>query len=56
MKRIGGHADSSVMTFTAAVVQAGSVVMDRDACIEKALELIREAGKDCSLVATLSCI
>jgi len=33
------------MTFTAAVVQAGSVVMDREACIEKAAELIREAGK-----------
>jgi len=33
------------MTFTAAVVQAGSVVMDREACIEKAVGLIREAGK-----------
>ncbi len=33
------------MTFTAAVVQAGSVVMDREACIEKAAKLIREAGK-----------
>jgi len=26
------------MTFTAAVVQAGSVVMDRDACVEKAAD------------------
>ena len=32
------------MTFKAAVVQAGSVVMDREACIEKAAKLIREAG------------
>ena len=30
------------MTFTAAVVQAGSVVMDREACIEKAAELFEK--------------
>ncbi len=33
------------MKFTAAVVQAGSVVMDRDACVDKAADLIREAGR-----------
>lgn len=33
------------MKFTAAVVQAGSIVMDREACVDKAVDLIRDAGR-----------
>jgi nitrilase len=33
------------MKVTAAVVQAGSMVMDKNACIDKAVDLIREAGR-----------
>ena len=33
------------MTYVAAVVQAGAVVLDREACVDKAISLIKEAGR-----------
>lgn len=45
-ERLGGERIDMVNQSTAAIIQAGSEVMDKDKGVDKSIRLIKEAGEN----------